>query len=117
MNKQQSGTFRLLIIGGALLVIAATLLLLPTQRVEAPSAVNVPDSHDNDGVPYPEVPRISLEETKSRHDEQSAIIVDVRSEEEYITSHIPGAFSLPISSLEARHQELPQNAEILTYCT
>ncbi|KAA3644044.1 MAG: rhodanese-like domain-containing protein [Chloroflexi bacterium] len=117
MKKQQRGTFKLLTIGGTLLVIAAAVLLMPKQSVEAPSSVNVPDSHDNDGVPYPEVPRISLEDAKARYDEQSAIIVDVRSEEEYETSHIPGAYSLPVSELEARYQELPQNVEVLTYCT
>jgi len=41
--------------------------------------------------------------------------VDVRAQEEYDTAHIPNAILLPMADLEARYQELPQDAEIITY--
>lgn len=72
-------------------------------------------SHQADQVPYPEVPRISLAEAKARHDAGTALFVDVRAQEEYDTAHIPNAISLPLADLEARYQELPQDAEIITY--
>jgi rhodanese-related sulfurtransferase len=61
------------------------------------------------------VPRISLAEAQARYDDGTALFVDVRGQEEYDTAHIPDAISLPLADLEARYQELPQDAEIITY--
>lgn len=32
-------------------------------------------------------------------------------------AHVPGAIALPLTELETGHGQLPQNAEIITYCT
>lgn len=82
-----------------------------------PAASTLPDSHDEEGVPYPEVPRIPLAEAKARYDAGTALFVDVRSQGEYETAHIRNAISLPLANLDARYQELPRDAEIITYCT
>jgi predicted nucleic acid-binding Zn ribbon protein len=100
--------------GGVLLILAA-LFLLP-QKPTSPSST-IPDVHDEEGIPYPEVPRISVTEAKARYDAGAAIFVDVRTQGQYETAHIPQAISLPLADLEARYQELPKDAEIITYCT
>jgi rhodanese-related sulfurtransferase len=48
--------------------------------------------------------------------DESVVILDVRPEEEYRAGHVPGALSVPVSSLEAALQVLPENKEIVAYC-
>jgi len=105
------------ILGGAALLLLVGAVFLVTLNRPAPAATPLPDSHDEQGIPYPEVPRISLPEARARHDAGTALFVDVRSQGEYETAHIPDAISLPLANLAARYQELPLDAEIITYCT
>lgn len=62
---------------------------------------------------------ISPEEAKKRLDEEKGIILlDVRTEEEYIQKHIPGSILIPVDVLEKEApSELPdKNASIFVYC-
>src|SRR5215217_4625643 len=51
-----------------------------------------------------------------RLDAESVVVLDVRPEEEYRAGHVPGALSVPVSSLEAALQVLPKDKEIVAYC-
>lgn len=104
----------LLIVGSILIVIAVGYSIIPDN---SPTIVDVPDEHDAAGLPYPEVPRISVADTKERLDNGTAVVVDVRSSEDYAKSHITDALSLPLNELQNRYQELAPDAEIITYCT
>ena len=65
-----------------------------------------------------QVPRITPQELKEKLDaDEDVIVVDTRSRKEYDSVHIPGALSIPISEIEERHGELPQEGEIVLYCT
>lgn len=44
------------------------------------------------------------------------ILVDVRSEEEFINNHIEGAINIPVDSLRERMGELDKNKTIVEYC-
>lgn len=77
----------------------------------------VPDIHDEQGVPYPDVQRISVEEAKIRYDAESSLFIDVRDQESYTEANIPGAILIPVAEFETAYRELPQDVEILTYCT
>lgn len=77
----------------------------------------ISDVHDDADIPYPEVPRISLADAKAQYDANSAVFVDVRSAEQYEAAHIPGAVSLPLAEVQARHYELAADALIFLYCT
>ncbi|NOZ26461.1 MAG: zinc-ribbon domain-containing protein [Chloroflexi bacterium] len=103
-------------VGGVVVVLVVALVFFSLNR-SAPTSSDLPDYHDESGIPYPDVPRISLAEAKARYDAGAALFVDVRSQEEYRTAHIPGAVSLPLTELDERYQELPRDAEIITYCT
>ena len=102
----------ILVVGGALLILGGLLY-----RANPPAVVDVPDDHDASGLPYPTIPRISAAETKARVDGGTAVIIDVRSSQEYAEAHIPNALSIPLDELQQRYQELASNAEIITYCT
>lgn len=43
-------------------------------------------------------------------------VLDVRPVEEYQAGHIPGARSIPVSELEARLKEVPNDREVIAYC-
>jgi len=44
------------------------------------------------------------------------VVVDVRPEHEFSAGHLPGAISIPLSSLESRLEELPRDRTIVAYC-
>ena len=47
--------------------------------------------------------------------ERSVVVLDVRPEKEYRAGHVPGALSVPVSSLEAVLHVLPRDREIVAY--
>jgi NADPH-dependent 2,4-dienoyl-CoA reductase/sulfur reductase-like enzyme/rhodanese-related sulfurtransferase len=49
-------------------------------------------------------------------DDPSHYLLDVRSEAEFRTMHIPGASNIPLEQLRGRFQELPKNQEIWLVC-
>jgi hypothetical protein len=61
--------------------------------------------------------RISLDETQKKLASGEAVIIDVRSAENYTMSHIKGAKNIPLDQLKTRLAELPKNKFIITYCT
>ncbi|VAW35891.1 hypothetical protein MNBD_CHLOROFLEXI01-5342, partial [hydrothermal vent metagenome] len=107
--------------GGGLLLLVGTLFFLlrrPAPMTNISNTVaSIPDNHDESGLPYPEVARISLEQTKANFEQGTAVIVDVRTGEEYAKSHIMGAVSMPLNELETRFGELSKEDEIITYCS
>lgn len=51
-----------------------------------------------------------------RRVQQGALLVDVREQNEYDELHAEGARLLPLSELEARSSELPQDRELVMIC-
>jgi rhodanese-related sulfurtransferase/DNA-binding transcriptional ArsR family regulator len=43
-------------------------------------------------------------------------LLDVRPSDEYRAGHLPGARSIPLAELPARHAELPRDREVVAYC-
>lgn len=107
--KQQMPIY--LLIGGGILVIIAAIFLavqnLPSQTAQAPDL----------GIPFPNIVRTSVEDTKKAADSQQALIVDVRDSGSFAAGHIAGAINIPLDELESRLSELPKQSWIITYCT
>ena len=87
----------------------------PTQIIEpgsAPSQGGIPQTEDA-------VPRVTVEQAKAAVDTGAAVIVDVRSQEAYETSHIAGALFVPLEDFESNITSLEFDKEqwIITYCT
>jgi 3-mercaptopyruvate sulfurtransferase SseA len=112
IRKQQRQALMLIVFGGLLVIVAA--FLIGRQK---PGPVISTAPQETEGLPNPEVSRIPLETARARFDAGTVIIIDVRSQAEYETSHIPGAVSMPLAEVQIRFQELPPGSEILTYCT
>jgi hypothetical protein len=77
----------------------------------------IADVHDEEGIPYPDVQRITVADARARYDAGQATFVDVRDAEAYAAAHIPESLSMPLAELEAGIHPLPRDAEIITYCT
>jgi hypothetical protein len=80
-------------------------------------AVSTARALPTSSIPYPEVPRVSVDEAIAKLEAGSALLVDVRSKESYARAHASGAVSIPEAELGTRLRELPQDQEILLYCT
>lgn len=112
------------------LFVAVILLLLsacsaqPTQvqPTSIPTTILEPASTQPSGeLPQTDadVPRLSIEEARAALESGAAVIVDVRSPSAFEESHIPGAISVPLGTIERDLTTVPLNKDqwIITYCT
>ena len=68
-------------------------------------------------IPYPDVPRMPLQEAQAKLEQGQAILIDVRTKQSYDAGHAAGALSIPEAEMAARLSELPRDKEIILYCT
>lgn len=105
----------LMVIGGLFLIVFIVLLITqnlyqpPTQPLESVNRLEV----ENPG----KIERVTLQDAKSAFDSNSAVFVDVRSQEAYNALHISGALSIPEAEIQARLNELNPDQWIIPYCT
>ncbi|WP_202292829.1 ArsR/SmtB family transcription factor [Mesorhizobium sp. 131-2-1] len=59
---------------------------------------------------------VTREDLVSRLHDGLVTVLDVRSEEEFVLGHLPGALNIPLAELERRLAELPANREVIAYC-
>ena len=66
-----------------------------------------------------EVPKISIQDLKDKMDHGEVLIIDVRTGNDYVRSKfkIKGAVRISIVHLAEQSNTLPQDKEIVTYCT
>ena len=60
---------------------------------------------------------ISVEKLHVLHSTQPVTIIDVRSDDEYRTGHIPGAIHLPADALSSRLDTIPSDRPVIAYCS
>ena len=63
-----------------------------------------------------ELEPVSREELLARVRAGTAAALDVRPEDEFSAGHVAGAINIPLSQLERRLAELPDDLEIVAYC-
>ena len=59
---------------------------------------------------------ISLKELDERMEKGEILLLDVRPKAEYEKSHIPGAVSTPVETMNKKITSLPTNREVVVYC-
>lgn len=60
---------------------------------------------------------INFEQAKEIIENEQVLLLDVRTDEEFVTGHIPNAINIPVQELEERLNELKdKNEKILIYC-
>ena len=80
----------------------------PAKQSTSPATAATP----SDGVR-----RVAVAELREALDKGAAVIVDVRSADQYKASHIKGALHIPEAEVAARSGELPRDKMIVTYCS
>ena len=60
--------------------------------------------------------RVTVTEAQAMVERGEAVIVDVRTKEQYDGGHIKGALSLPLGEAAARASELPKDKLLIFYC-
>lgn len=50
------------------------------------------------------------------HEANKALILDVRTADEFAEAHLPGAVNIPLDELRARKAEVPTHQPVLVYC-
>ncbi len=66
------------------------------------------------------IPRLKLEDFRSRKASGSVLVVDVRDEFVFRAGHIPGAISVPLADIEKHAPDLRGRAQqrlVVTYCS
>ncbi|HUZ63477.1 MAG TPA: metalloregulator ArsR/SmtB family transcription factor [Acetobacteraceae bacterium] len=59
---------------------------------------------------------VSRDELLARINEGSAMLLDVRPEDEFALGHLPGALNVPLFALERELARLPRDRQIVAYC-
>lgn len=67
--------------------------------------------HDLDNIQT-----LTMAEVMKKINDESILLLDLRSKEEYEAGHIAGALSVPMSELDSFMRELPDHAEVIAYC-
>ena len=97
---------------GALLGLAVSLVAAAPSPARGPSPDAAPTKTEAD------VPRISMADFVKGLAQDGLLVVDVRSAEQYLQGHIPGAISVPLAlGLAGQVERLKsQKKPIVTYC-
>ncbi len=61
--------------------------------------------------------RIAFDDFRKLLDAGQVTVIDVRSMDQFIASHIPGALHIPVARIEGEIPYLPKGKLIVTYCT
>jgi rhodanese-related sulfurtransferase len=66
----------------------------------------------------PEVRPVSQDELLDRQKSatQAPYVLDVRTPEEYVAGHVPGAVNIPYDRLASRIAEVPRDRDVVLYC-
>ena len=104
-----------------LATLACSALASPTAKPIPTTIVEVLSTPTVGNIPLTEakVPRVSLEKARVAIESGAAIVIDVRSQEAYAASHIPGAINIQLDEFESNPTGLGLDKDqwIITYCT
>jgi 3-mercaptopyruvate sulfurtransferase SseA len=117
---------RSIILASALLVVALAVILAvsASHKKDAAGAASqtakttpVQQPQQQQPAPSDGVRRVTVDELRAALEKGTAIVVDVRGEDQYKAGHIKGALWIPGDQLAGRTKELPKDKLIVTYCS
>jgi hydroxyacylglutathione hydrolase len=62
------------------------------------------------------IPTLALAEVAAQLSRDRTVMVDVRSEGEWNSGHVPGSLNLPLGTLEQRLGEIPRDRPVIVHC-
>lgn len=114
-RKTSSPVPLILFISGALFILAAVVWGVLQSRPAANLAGQAPVNSNPAAVPLQGIARISPEEALGAYERGEAVFLDVRNEETYNESHVPGAILMPEIEVGQRLGELDPEKWVITY--
>ena len=125
-KRQKSSSFLIPIIVGVVVVAIIVGAIISIEGAQPATAGqsggdlgpgNTAQPLDTRSIPYPDVPRVSPQEAQQKLEQGQAVLVDVRGKALYDAGHAAGAISIPEAEMGARLGELPQDKQVILYCT
>lgn len=80
-------------------------------------ATNEPATGQSAQPSIDDVEKITVDELVRLQQTGNVTVIDVRSSQYYLESHIPGAINIPASQTAAMIDMIPKGKKIVTYCT
>ncbi len=68
-------------------------------------------------VPFPDSPRIPLEQAKADFDRGTAVFIDTHSAQAFAAEHIKGAINITNTDVDLKASSLPKGKKIIVYCS
>ena len=93
---------------GAAIVLAALALAGCANSAAGPVAVAQ--------APAPAVAFVGTGELSAMRDADAAIVIDVRTPEEFAAGHLPGAINMPVDSFDPAAVPMEEGRETVLYC-
>jgi Rhodanese-related sulfurtransferase len=88
-----------------------------TANTTRPAATPALPSQQSGLIPFPDSPRIPLDQAKADFDRGAAVFIDTHSAQVYAAEHIVGSINISNNELDAKAQMLPKNKKIIVYCS
>jgi hypothetical protein len=116
-NRRNSGSTIPLILfaSGIVLILAAAIWTFQQGASPAGSGAQVLPTTNPAMIPLPGIARVSVEEARAAYEQGEAVFLDVRNQESYAESHVPGAILMAESEVGQRLGELDPEKWVITY--
>jgi hydroxyacylglutathione hydrolase len=101
---------------GARLELVRQLALIGLDRVAGVFGAGAVQRAAAHGVPIATVPQVTAEELARHIRDNAVVVVDVRSETEWRSGHIPSALHVPLGYLLDRAAEIPSDRRVVVQC-
>jgi hydroxyacylglutathione hydrolase len=62
------------------------------------------------------IPTLTLADVSTQLERDNPVVLDVRSEAEWKSGHVPGSLNLPLGSLDQRMAEIPDARPLIVHC-
>lgn len=110
---------RSIVLALALPVVALAVFMTVSASHKGAAALSPQTQQQAQQQPTPEdgVRRVSVEELRAGLEKGTAIVIDVRTEEQYKAGHIKGARWIPSNEIAGRIKELPKDKLVVAYCS
>jgi hypothetical protein len=117
-RNERVSIFPLLMVGlGILIMLGSVLWFIDATRKANESSADIVQPVSSPRIPYPEIKRIRLGDSKAAFDLKQAVFIDTRGEPYYSQGHIPGALSYNEEELRSHMSELDRDTWYILYCT
>jgi len=113
-------TAAIVLLGGAAAAIHGSLRPVSISQTPPPAANPQPGEPQNTDETSP-FETVTLQEAYALFEDNAAVFLDARNEEDYTAGHVPGSFWLPFSAFFSGKppqlvNELPQDMPLVVYC-